>query len=202
MRASISPEQITAVILAGGRAQRMGGHDKGLVMLAGRTMADRILEALRPQVGSVLVNANRNLERYAELGCPVIPDTVGEFFGPLAGTAAALQAAQTEWVLTVPCDSPLIPPDLAARMAAALAREDAEIAVAHDGSRMQPVFALLRRDLLASLTAYLVAGERKIDLWFARHRVARADFSDRPDTFLNVNTPEERAALEAKITQS
>lgn len=199
--APIPIDDIAGVLLAGGRAQRMGGRDKGLIEVAGKPMAEHILRALRPQVGAVIINANRNLERYAAFGYPVVADSVGEFFGPLAGVASALQATDCEYVVTVPCDSPILPPDLVARMADALVREDAEIAVAHDGVRVQPVFALLRRSLLPSLLAYLEAGERKIDLWFARHRVALADFSDRLETFLNVNTPDERAALEAKMTQ-
>jgi molybdenum cofactor guanylyltransferase len=197
--AEIRRGQITGVILAGGRAQRMGGRDKGLIELCGRPMAEHVLTALRPQVGCVIINANRNREQYAALGCPVVADSIGEYFGPLAGTASALQAADTDYVLTVPCDSPLVPEDLALRLAQALAREGAEIVVAHDGERMQPVFALVSRSLLPSLLAYLEAGERKIDLWFARHRLALADFSDRPETFLNVNTPEERAALEDRL---
>lgn len=197
----IPAASITGVLLAGGRAQRMGGQDKGLIEVAGRPMAEHILTVLRPQVGGIIINANRNLERYAAFGHPVVADSVGEFFGPLAGMASAMQATDKDYIVTVPCDSPLIPSDLVARMADALVRENAEIAVAHDGDRMQPVFALLRRSLLPSLLDYLHAGERKIDLWFARHRVAAADFSDCPDTFLNVNTPDERAALENRMLQ-
>ncbi len=196
---AIAKDQIAGVLLAGGRAQRMGGQDKGLIEVAGKPMAEHILDLLRPQVGAIVINANRNHERYAAFGYPVVADSIGEFFGPLAGMASALQATDKEYILTVPCDSPLLPADLAARMAAALVRDGADIAVAHDGARMQPVFALLRRDLLPSLLAYLRAGERKIDLWFARHRTALADFSDSPDIFLNINTPEERAELEAKM---
>ncbi|HLQ25206.1 MAG TPA: NTP transferase domain-containing protein, partial [Acidiferrobacterales bacterium] len=119
-----------------------------------------------------------------------------------AGMASAMQAAGTEYILTVPCDSPLLPPDLAVRLAAALTRDQADISVAHDGGRMQPVFSLLRCNLLASMLAYLQSGERKIDLWYAQHKLAIADFTDSPETFLNVNTPEDRAELEAKLVKA
>lgn len=177
----------------------MGGEDKGLVPLDGRPMAEHVARRLQPQVLEVLISANRNQERYAALGFRVIADLVGGYQGPLAGMAAALQAAATPYVVTVPCDSPLIGLDLVARLARALCADDAELAVAHDGSRTHPVFLLLRRSLLPSLTAFLDAGERKIDLWFARHRVATATFADCPETFLNVNDPDEHRALEARL---
>lgn len=190
---------ITGVVLAGGRGSRMGGEDKGLVLLHGRSMVEHVVERLRPQVGEVLVSANRNQERYAALGYRVVADLVGGYQGPLAGMAAALHAADTAYVVTVPCDSPLIGSDLVARLAQALAAEHAELAVAHDGMRAHPVFLLLSRALLPSLTAFLEAGERKIDRWFAQHRVATAMFTDAPDTFLNVNDPDEHRALEARL---
>ncbi len=199
---TIPKGKITGVILAGGRATRMGGMDKGLVVLNGIPMLEHILVTLRPQVSDVLINANRNIERYANYGYKVVPDMLGDYFGPLAGMASAMQAAGTEYILTVPCDSPLLPSDLAVRLAAALTRDQADISVAHDGGRMQPVFSLLRCNLLASMLAYLESGERKIDLWYARHKLAIADFTDSPETFLNVNTPEDRAELEAKLVKA
>ncbi len=177
----------------------MGGQDKGLVELAGRAMVVHVVAALRPQVGALVINANRNQETYARLGYPVVPDGVGDYFGPLAGMASTMQEAGTRYILTAPCDSPLLPADLAERLYEAMCREDAEIAVAHDGQRMQPVFALLRCDLLDSVLAFLGSGERKIDRWYAQHRSALADFADRPETFLNVNTPAERATLEERL---
>lgn len=191
----IVPAQITGVVLAGGQARRMGGTDKGLVELAGRPMIEHVLERLRPQVRSVLINANRNLDQYERYGYPVIPDAERNYSGPLAGMASAMGAAETEFILTVPCDSPLLPEDLAARLAAALHAARADIAVAHDGTRLQPVFALLRVDLLPSLQQALANEERKIDRWYARHPMAEADFSDQRDAFRNVNTPEERDLL-------
>lgn len=193
---------VTAIVLAGGRATRMGGQDKGLVELAGRPMIAHVLASLAPQVERIIVNANRNLERYAAFGWPVVTDEDSGFLGPLAGLAAGMKAATTPLVLTAPCDSPLLPRDLADRLLAALADQDAELAVPHDGERLQPVFVLARRDLLDSLVAYLAGGGRKIDRWFEQHRVAQVKFADRPETFVNVNDPEERRALEARLAQA
>ena len=193
---------ITAVVLAGGRARRMGGEDKGLVMVAGRPMVAHAIDALRPQSAEVIVNANRNAQAYrAATGCRVIADTVGGFAGPLAGMASGLEASDTRLLLTAPCDSPLVAGDLGPRLHAAMARHGAEIAVAHDGERMQPVFALIGRALLPDLLAFLAAGERKIDVWYATRHAVTADFSDILDTFLNVNTPQERDRLERQLAQ-
>lgn len=194
-------QNITGVILAGGRGSRMGGEDKGLVVLNGRPMVEHVMARLRPQVGQVVVSANRNHDRYAALGVSVVPDLLADYQGPLAGMASALQTAQTPYLVTVPCDSPLIGPDLVARLAQALEREQADIAVAHDGERTHPVFLLLKRALLPSLLAFLDAGERKIDRWFARHRLATADFRDCPEAFVNVNDPDERRAVEARLRE-
>ena len=191
---------ITGVVLAGGRATRMGGEDKGLVLLAGHHMIEYVVQALRPQVGTLLVNANRNAERYAELtGAAVVADTVAGFAGPLAGMASAMTKADTALLLTVPCDSPLVAPDLAARLLQALRRAGADIAVARDTERLQPVFALLRTALLPDLAAALREGERKIDRWYARHALVEVDFGDRASMFLNINTPGERDALELRL---
>jgi molybdopterin-guanine dinucleotide biosynthesis protein A len=190
---------ITGLILAGGLARRMGGIDKGLVPLAGKPMVEHVLEGLRPQVARVLVNANRNLQAYARYGCAVVSDTLEGYLGPLAGALSALRVIDTDLLLTVPCDSPLVAPDLARRMHQALVSRQADLAVAHDGHRQQPVFLLLKRGLADDLEAYLASGERKIDRWFARHRLAEADLSDRPDSFININEPAETARLEALL---
>ena len=195
-------EEITAVVLAGGRARRMGGEDKGLVEVAGKPMVAHTVDVLRMQTAEVIVNANRNADAYRSVtGCRVIADTVGGFAGPLAGMASALEASANRLLLTAPCDSPLVTDELGPRLHAALARDDAEIAVAHDGERMQPVFALLARDLLPDLLAFLGTGERKIDTWYATRHTVTADFSDALDTFLNVNTPLERHRLERRLAQ-
>lgn len=194
-------DAVTGVVLAGGRAQRMGGVDKGLIPVDGKAMVVHVLEKLRPQVGAVLINANRNRERYAELGgCEVVADAEGDFAGPLAGMASAMQRAATRYILTVPCDSPMLAPNLAPRLFDALAADDAEICVAHDGTRMQPVFALLDCGLRASIEDYLASGGRKIDVWYAGRRVALADLEDQPDMFLNINTPEDRDSLEKRLS--
>lgn len=179
---------MTGVILAGGRARRMGGQDKGLVPFSGRPLVTWVIDALAPQVGALLINANRNQKAYGAFGHPVIADDIEGFQGPLAGFASAMAAAVTPWILTAPCDGPFLPLDLAQRLADALVRERADIAVASDGERMQPVYALIPVALAPSLHAYLAAGERKVHLWYARHRVALADFHGRPQRFANVNS--------------
>jgi molybdenum cofactor guanylyltransferase len=195
----IPSADITGLVLAGGRARRMGGIDKGLVDLGGKPMIEHVLAALRPQVGRLLINANRTLEAYARFGVPVVTDTIEGFQGPLAGIFSGLAVVETPYLLTAPCDSPLLAPDLAACMVRALDAEQADLAVAHDGQRQQPVFLLLRRELAPDLQAYLAGGDRKIDLWFARHRVANADLGHRRDSFVNVNDPEERRRVEALL---
>lgn len=191
--------EITGVVLAGGRATRMGGEDKGLLRVAGRPMVEHVLRALRPQVSDLLINANRNLERYREFGVTVVSDFIEGYCGPLAGMASAMKVARTAYVLTAPCDSPFLSEDLAARLHRGLLRDGARIAVADSGERLEPVFALLDRTLLPSLLAYLAAGERKIDRWYAQHPMTRVDFSDEPGMFSNLNTPEELAAAEATM---
>ena len=200
MKTTIPRNDITAVILAGGKARRMNGQDKGLITLHGRPMVDYIIHALQPQVGSILVNANRNTEQYAAFGLPVIADMLGDYFGPLVGMASGMDATATSFIVTAPCDSPIIPGNLVEILYRALQENRADISVAHDGERMQPVFALLRRSLLASLLDYLNEGGRKIDTWFGQQPLALADFSDSPDTFLNLNTPEDKLLLESRLT--
>lgn len=200
--ASYPRTAITGVILAGGRARRMGGRDKGLLELAGEPLALRAARLLGAQVGMLLVNANRNQARYAGLladRVQIVSDSIGEFCGPLAGMLAALEVATTDYVLTMPCDSPLLRPDYAARMYTALAVGGAELAVAHDGTRLQPVFALLRCELAPALRTALSDGERKIDRWYASRRMVTADFADSDAMFRNVNTPEELAVLNAEL---
>jgi molybdopterin-guanine dinucleotide biosynthesis protein A len=141
-------DRVTGVILAGGRATRMGGMDKGLVPIHGRSMIAWVIDALRPQVSDLLINANRNHDRYGDFACPVIDDGDSEFRGPLAGMVSAMQAARTPYIAVVPCDSPLIGGELVERLYAAAASSGSPIAAAHDGERLQPVFALLSCDLL------------------------------------------------------
>lgn len=199
MPTSLRRESITGLVLAGGLARRMAGEDKGLMELAGRPMIEHVLDAIAPQVGRVLVSANRNLDRYARYGHRVLPDSRGGHLGPLAGVLSGLEALETEFLLTVPCDSPCITPDLAWRLHAALVVQPADVAVASDGQRLQPAFLLVRRGLAADLGEYLDAGGRRVDGWLARHRAAEADMSDCPECFANVNDPAERARVEALL---
>lgn len=189
---------ITGVILAGGQARRMGGQDKGLLELKGKPLFSYAAERLGHQVDALIINANRNIEQYQKYTqARVISDDLAGFQGPLAGMLAAMQVADSDYILTVPCDSPLLASDYAQRMHAALA--DSDIAVASDGARLQPVFALLPCRLQDDLQAFLTAVERKIDRWFARHSMQVADFSDQAEMFRNINTPEELAELAAEL---
>lgn len=190
---------VTGVLLAGGRAERMGGRDKGLLPLAGEPLIAHGIRRLKPQVAELLISANHHGEIYQRFGCRVVGDDVNERFrGPLAGMLAALRVATTPWVLTAPCDSPLLPPDYAARMLAALAGTRAVASVVDGGGCWQPVFVLLSVDLRDDLTAWLAAGEGGAGRWLRRHRPVRVEFPDRPELLRNVNTLEELARLEAE----
>ncbi|MES9871796.1 MAG: molybdenum cofactor guanylyltransferase MobA [Candidatus Sedimenticola sp. 6PFRAG7] len=194
--------KITGVILAGGQARRMGGQDKGLIALAGRPMIEYVIQALSPQVDKLLINANRSQAKYMEYGYPVFEDSVADYAGPLAGIAAAIEQADTELVMTVPCDGPWLPDDLAQRLAEGMDQADADICVAHDGDRKQPVFGLFHRRVVTSINEYLKSGERKLQLWLGSQKLAIADFSDHPDAFINVNTPEEKVRVEEILRKS
>jgi len=194
--------RITGVILAGGQAKRMGGQDKGLIDLARKAMIEHAIAVLRPQVEALIISANRNADIYNRFGYPVIPDVVGGYFGPLAGMASAMQYTKTPYIITAPCDSPFIPFNLVERLYTAMDGARANISVAHDGERMQPVFALLQSSLRASIMDFLAAGDRKIGLWYAGQKTVLADFSDKPEAFLNVNTPEDKVALEKKFNHN
>lgn len=191
---------ITAVILAGGRATRMGGTDKGLVQVNKRAMVEHVLDTLKPQVGALLINANRNPDSYRDFGYPVIADELAGFHGPLAGIASAMRHADNSYLLVAPCDSPFLPADLASRLYQGLVDNDVDISVAHNGERMQPVFALIKTSLLESLERYLQSGERKIDRWYEKHPMTTVDFSDKPETFLNINTPDDIRDIESRLS--
>ncbi|HVL56461.1 MAG TPA: molybdenum cofactor guanylyltransferase MobA [Burkholderiaceae bacterium] len=191
---------VTGVVLAGGLGRRMsvapeGTVDKGLQPLRGRPMVAHVIERLAPQVDALLINANRNLDRYREFGHPVVADSLGGFAGPLAGLHAGLLAARTDRVVTVPCDSPFLPTDLVARLAEAAARDAAQVAVARAAGQPHPVFALVERALRGHLEAFLASGQRKIDAWYRDLRVIEVDFDD-AQAFRNINTPDELKACE------
>ena len=183
--------EVTGIVLAGGQGRRMGGVDKGWVELAGEPMIAHVLRRLAPQVDGILINANQNLDRYRALGHPVVADSVGGFAGPLAGLHAGLTHATRALVVTVPCDSPFLAPDLVARLHAALVSNDAQLAVAKTFDQPHPVFALVRRDVLPGLASFLEGGGRKIDAWYAALAVVEVPVDDEADAFRNINTLEE-----------
>jgi molybdopterin-guanine dinucleotide biosynthesis protein A len=197
---AIPPEAITGLVLCGGRGSRMGGVDKGLQSFRGMPLALHTVLRLQAQVGAVILNANRNLAAYESMGVPVWPDPVADYPGPLAGWLAGLEHCETAWMLSVPCDTPLFPDDLAARLAAAAAAAQADIAMAvtlEDGQlQRQPVFCLLRSTLLEDLEQALQAGERKIDRWTARHCTVEVRFDDAA-AFFNANTADELRRLQS-----
>ena len=208
---AIPTEDITGLVLAGGRGSRMGGVDKGLQNHLGMPLALHCLLRLQLQVGSAMVNANRNLGAYESMGVPVWPDTQADFAGPLAGMLVGLEHCETPWLVTVPCDTPNFPLNLVERLAAAAQAEGADIAMAATREpaleaganaaaqgqpvvQVQPVFCLLKASLLESLQAFLDSGQRKIDRWTAQHRCATAVFDDSA-AFFNANTVEELRRL-------
>ncbi len=190
---------VTGVILAGGQGRRMGGCDKGWVELAGRPLVARALERLAPQVAEVVIVANRHLDAYRRLPARVVCDAEAGYHGPLMGIYSAMRAATTPWVAITPCDSPALPVDLVARLAAEVG--DADIAVAHDGERLHPVVALLRTRLADDLHGALQAGERAIRRWYAGHAWRQVGFADCPESFANLNTEDERRRLEMRLQQ-
>jgi len=195
----IAREDITGVILAGGRGSRMGGVDKGLQNFNGMPLALATLMRLSPQVGQVLINANRNLGAYESMGAPVWPDALPDYPGPLAGMLAGLEHCTTPYLVTVPCDTPNFPDDLVERLANALeGDEDIAMVATREGNELvrQPVFLLMKTTLLESLVAYLHAGERKIDPWTAQHRRVLVEFEE-PAAFFNANTLEELRQLQS-----
>ena len=174
----------------------MGNVDKGLQLLRGKPMVQWVLERYTPQVDEVLINANQNLDSYAQFGHPVVPDEIGGFAGPLAGLHRGLSSAAHELIATVPCDSPFLPLDLIERLYAALDAKQADLAVARTGDQPHPVFCLCRKSVLPGLTAFLAAGGRKIDAWYAALKVAEVSFDDETGAFSNINTAEELRTFE------
>jgi molybdopterin-guanine dinucleotide biosynthesis protein A len=188
------PAAVTGLVLAGGRAERMGNVDKGLALLDGQALVVWVARCLAPQVGELLINANRNLDAYAQLGFRVITDQVTGFAGPLAGMHAGLSQARHDPVVFVPCDTPALPADLVARLLAPLQDDRVDLSLARTGTRSHPVICALRRRLLPHLEAHLGRGGRKVDAWFATLNAAVVAFDDQPEAFRNINTPEELQA--------
>jgi molybdopterin-guanine dinucleotide biosynthesis protein A len=196
----ITSEHITGLILAGGRAQRMGGIDKGLIPFHGKPLIESAISRLKPQVSTILINANRSITKYSHYGYPVLMDETPDFSGPLAGFSVGLKHCKTPYLLTSPCDSPLLPTDLATNMATELEDNNLELVFASskeaDGKVWsQPVFCLIKTSLQDSLNTFLSKGDLKIDRWFKELRSGTVVFEN-PQAFANVNTPEELVALE------
>lgn len=189
---------ITGLVLAGGLGRRMGGVDKGLQRFHGDPMVAHVIRRFAPQVDTLIVNANQNIEQYAAFGYPVIPDVIPGHAGPLAGLHAGLNACVTPLLVTSPCDSPLLPFDLVARLHDALERTGADLAVPRTGDQSHPVFSLVRRPVLPGLTDFLDGGGRRVGLWHATLKVTEVRFDDQPDAFANINTLNELAALAAR----
>lgn len=198
----IAVDDITGLILAGGRGTRMGGVDKGLQQHAGMPLAMHAMLRLGPQVGNLMINANRNLSAYESFGVPVWPDGDADYAGPLAGFLAGLERCETAYLVTVPCDTPNFPTDLVQRLSRALEAEGADLAMActrdgpDDEPQAQPVFCLLKADLLESLVRFTKAGQRKIDRWTAQHRCAQVVFDD-ASAFFNANTAQDLQSLQS-----
>ncbi|MNI54589.1 Molybdenum cofactor guanylyltransferase [compost metagenome] len=200
----LASARIAGLILAGGQGARMAKQDKGLVLLNGEPMVAHVARRLAPQVGRLIISANRHAERYAQYGTVVADGepALGDFQGPLVGVAAGLAAAlaaDDDWVVAVPCDTPFLPLDLATRLIGAAGAARAPLAYAMAGGQRHAACMALRPSLLPDLRAYLLAGDRKVGLWQARVGGVAAYFDDAQDAFMNVNTPEELAAAERYV---
>ena len=197
---TISANDITGLILAGGLSTRMGGRDKGLQLLEGRPMITHIIERLQPQVGHLLINANQNYEAYEVFGLPMIADVISNFVGPLAGMHAGLSHCTTPYLLSVPCDCPFLPTDLAPRLSDALMSSGADIAYAitinQNQTEHHPVFCLLKRGVIVGLAEYLSEGGRKVLSWVSSQAHVQVIFDDH-SAFLNINTPDDLKTINA-----
>lgn len=197
MTRTFTTEDITTVILAGGRGRRMGGQDKGLVNLNDKPLIEYVIDAIQPQCQRILINANRNLEQYTEYGLPVITDETDEFQGPLSGMLAGILAAKTQLVLTMPCDVPNVPLDYAQRMLGSMNRTNSRLSVAYDGKRLQPVHTLIHKDLQNSLESSLRKRQYKVIDWLDQTDYDCVNFSDFSPGFRSMNEPEDYASFQA-----
>lgn len=188
---------VGAVVLAGGRARRFGGRDKGLIPLNGRPLVAWVLQRLEGQVQDLVLSANRNLAEYAALGHPVAADAIPGQAGPLAGIYTAAQGMKCEWVLTAPCDTPFLPLDLASRLLAHARGAGAQAVFAADDAQLHYSVMLFRRTLVRELRDFLHMGGRKAREWLLRVQAEPVLFQDDPYAFFNVNTPEDLARAES-----
>ncbi|WP_262963965.1 molybdenum cofactor guanylyltransferase MobA [Methylobacter psychrophilus] len=191
--------KVAGVILAGGLARRMNNQDKGLINYKGRPMVSYAIAALTAVADESIINANRNREQYQAFGLPVIPDQTGSFDGPLAGVLTAMIYTDAEVLVVVPCDSPLIKAEHLQKLLATRAENAADVAVAFDGERLHPVFLAIKTSLKFGLQDYLASGDRKISQWLEQQKMVKADFSNEPEVFININTLAELSELEAQI---
>ena len=177
----------------------MNGVDKGLVTLQQNPLIAHVIARLQPQVDELLINANREIANYQSFGYPVLQDETDDFLGPLAGFLLGLKHAKHDYVLTVPCDSPLLPLDLVEKLLNGMTEALADIAVASSDGDTHPVFCLMKKSVLPSLTAFLEQGERKVSAWQKSQKYIEVDFSDNSDWFINLNTFDDLKALEFKL---
>lgn len=196
MSLNANTQTLGAVVLAGGLARRMGGEDKGLVTLNDKPMVTWVLDVVQEVASATVINANRNIERYSVFGVPVIEDVIADFQGPLAGLLSGCQHLNTDWVVMCPCDTPFIKTTLIDHLWQAVLSDEQSVFVAHDGKRLQPVFAIVRRTLAPSIKSFLERGERKIDRWYEEVGFVAVDCSKFTDMFDNINTPEQKAVAE------
>lgn len=187
--------QITGLILAGGRSSRMNGKDKGLMPLIDRPMIEYVIERLKPQVSQIVISANRHIQQYQAFGYDVLVDDYDDFRGPLAGMAKGLSHSNSNYLLTVPCDGPLLPIDLAQRMLSCTLEHKAPAVIVFDGRYRQPTYNLIHKDLLPELNQSLKKNEHKLGKWLMDHGAINLDFSDQPSAFINVNTPDDLKQL-------
>ena len=189
--------QITGVVLAGGQASRMGGQDKGLMLLDGKPLWEHVADGLRPQVSNIVISANRNLDIYRQSGFPVIADTLSGLPGPLAGLLSVMQQTSGEWFLFCPCDTPFIPDNLVERLVDQ--RQNAPVVWVHDGDRDHPAVALAHRSLAPQIVDYLASGERRVMVFMRQVGGHSVNFSDTKEAFRNMNTPEDLTLNQERI---
>ena len=186
----IDKNNITTVILSGGRSSRMQGEDKGLILLNDKPLISYVVDVVDDRAGRLLISANRNIDAYQQYG-EVIRDELTDFQGPLAGIAKAMAEADTPYLLILPCDSPLVNEILVDRLIQCMADKDMDICVADDGSHIHPTFAIMKTSLKDNLLAFLDSGERKLGLWIEQNNFQKVDFSDQPKVFINLNNPQD-----------
>ncbi|MCR8923319.1 molybdenum cofactor guanylyltransferase [Dasania sp. GY-MA-18] len=189
----IDRNNISAIILAGGQGRRFQYRDKGLVQWQDQPLISHVIAQIGPQVSDIVISCNRNLEQYQQYGYPCIRDQLTDFQGPLAGIASCLPHIKTDYCLICPCDSPILPPDLVARLTHSLLSSDGDISYVNDGERDQYLFCLLKTSVATNLNRYLQQGNRRVRDWQQQHRAQAADLSDLRGQFLNINSPERLA---------